>query len=291
MSEPHLHFFCGCDPAPSDGQNSDDGAIVIAGAQPKLILPDDKDFTLSNRWTDWKFRFCYARRLTSKERASARQWSGVLHDLHQRFNFSRMVMDPNGGGVMVMREMIQPVQLIHGQEVNCRPIGDQVRGPSLVSDGDFILHLWKRPDPKEPDPAMELLFPGLKGDDLLNQSLYSALKDGLDLGGDTVELPPDPGKLFATRADETRAWGEERTWALKNLQAFVSQAQNVFVKMKADGEAYEMTRNGAKQFDCAGKKDLVSAAMYAWVAFLLWLALGEFETSNSTDEGNGFRAW
>lgn len=293
MNSAYLKFFCGCDPAPSEGENSDDGAIVAAAAWPKQMPAGDRDFVLSNQWPDWHFAPVYARRLTSAERASAAQWSGLLHDLHRRFQFDRMVMDPNGGGTLVARAMVEPKQLINGLEVRCRPIGDQVRAPQQVSDGDFILHLWKRPDPKQPDPGILALYPEpMKGDDLFNQSLYGEWKTSLDQGGSTILLPPPIDTLLATQRERVLGWDEERIWCAKNLTALVAQAQGVFTKMRADGETFETTRNGAKQYESTGKKDLVSATLYCWMAFLIWLALGEFEREDGGgSDGAGFRGF
>ena len=56
-------------------------------------------------------------------------------------------MDPNGGGVLIKRELISPKQLINGVETEVVPIADQVDGPKQLVRGEFILNLFKRGGP------------------------------------------------------------------------------------------------------------------------------------------------
>jgi hypothetical protein len=80
-----VFFFCGVDPAPSESHKSDDGAILATVATPRTA-----EGPLPSAAEDWFFDFIYGRRLTWKQKATARQWSGILHNLHRLFRFSRM---------------------------------------------------------------------------------------------------------------------------------------------------------------------------------------------------------
>ena len=64
----------------------------------------------------------YGRRMTWKQKASARQWAGIIHQHHQRFRFERICMDPNGGGTLIKRELISTRQLINGVDTDVTPI-------------------------------------------------------------------------------------------------------------------------------------------------------------------------
>jgi len=285
-----LHFFCGVDPAPSESHKSDDGAIAVAAAQPRTIPKDDEP--LSDNPADWYFDFVYGRRLTWKEKATNRQWSGLLHSLHQRFRFTRMCLDPNGGGVMLKRELINKQQTINGIETTVTPIADFEDGPLLVARADFILNMFKRGD-----PGVEALWPELAGDDLLNDALYSTVKEVLDAGGWGLPAPvaewmAGDGEPGSRGAGETgmRGWAEERQWALKCLDAMASQMSKVVVATKPDG-TWAFTKRNAKQFSALGKKDLVSAGMYAYAAFLMWLKSDDWRGRTAVADKAGFSGW
>jgi hypothetical protein len=270
----------GIDPAPSESHKSDDGAIVLGLAEPRLVGPEDR---LPDNPADWTFYFVYARRLTWVERASARQWSGILHSLHQRFRFERLVMDPNQGGTLIKRELILPRQTINGVETDVTPIGDQVDAPRLVARGDFILHLFKRGD-----PGIESLWPELPGDDNLNDALYSTCKEALDHG--QWGWPA----LYETWKDERREelalWSEERVTALQELHRAAGQLQSIVVLTREDGTIL-FTKRNARQFSALGKKDLALASMYCYCAFLICLRSEDWRTARSAEDEKGFFGW
>lgn len=274
-----VHYFAGIDPAPSEGQRSDDGAIVIGRAEPR-----NREVVTDVR-SDWFFDFVFARRLTSKEKASARQWSGIIHQLHERFRLEKIVLDPGGGGMFIKREMQSPRQLIDGREEDRVPIGDLVDAPRMMVRGHFILHLFKRGD-----PGVELLWPELSGDDLLNDALYSEFREALNQ--QWMCLPPDLGDFLSDPASksEFQRWPEERQWSMTNLTAFVQQARGLVVATNPDG-TYALTKRGARQFMATGKKDIVSAAMYAHLAFNIWLKSADMRGSSNGEDAKGFSGW
>lgn len=290
MPHEHLHFFCGVDPAPSESQRSDDGGIVIACAQPRRLPAAGE--ALSDNEADWWFDYVYARRLTAKEKASARQWSALLHRLHQQFRFEKIVMDPNQGGRYIQRELIQPHQLINSVESEVTPIADLKEGPTKVVRADFILHCWERGDPAI--GGSDGLWPGLPGDDNLNDVLYSETKEALDHGLIGWPLPWEDWMGDPDRKALLRQWPEERLWSLKNLTVMQHQFKSVMVATREDGSQL-FTKRGARQFSAVGKKDLVSAAMYARMAFKIWLRSEDWRTAlNPEDEcafsGSGGRS-
>jgi hypothetical protein len=237
---------------------------------------------LSDNAADWHFDFVYARRLTWKQKASARQWAGIIHSHHQRFRLERICLDPNGGGTLIKREMIAPRQVINGIETDVTPIADQMEGPKLVARGDFILHLFKRGD-----PGVEALWPELPGDDNLNDALYSVCKDALDHG---LWGWPAPTEDWIADPQAVRLWPEERLWALKNLDATTVQFKNIVVATREDG-TYAFTKRNARQFSSLGKKDFVSASMYCYAAFLIWLRSDGWRSQTAPEDATGFSGW
>ncbi len=281
MNREHVFFFEGVDPAPSESHRSDDGALVAAAAYPKR--EPEKDEPLSDNAADWHFDFIYGRRLTSAQKASARQWSGIIHSHHRRFRFERICMDPNGGGTLIKRELISLRQPIDGVETEVTPIGDQVDAPRLVARGDFILHLFKRGD-----PGVEALWPELPGDDNLNDALYSVCKDALDHGLWAWPMPIE--EWLVEKKDLVKTWPEERMWALKNLDASTVQFKNIVVATKEDG-TYAFTKRNARQFSALGKKDFVSASMYCYAAFLMWLKSDDWRSRIAPEDACAFSGW
>ena len=51
------------------------------------------------------------------------------------------------------------------------------------------------------------------------------------------------------------------------------------------------TKRGTRQFSSLGKKDFVSAAMYCYAAFLMWLASDAWRTSVAPEDASGFSGW
>ena len=260
-------YFLGVDPAPSEGQFSDDGALVVGKATPKGEP--------SKHWSDWNFDYVYARRLTSREKATTRQWSGIIHTLERRFGFEKIVMDPSGGGTFVQRDLLAEKQLIEGVEMTATPIGDLVTGMTKVVHGRFNLHMFKRGD-----TGLDALWPGLGGDELLLDAIYSALKMAFDCG--TIGLVP---RVKTMRTGEQGAvfdaFAAEQQWAYKNLDALVEQLLGITVATKESQSKeeviYALTKRGAHQFDSVGKKDFVSAALFAYAGFLVWLNEGAWD--------------
>jgi len=288
----HAYFFEGVDPAPSDSHRSDQGALVLGAATPRTqpTSSEKEEVTLSDNPADWYFDYVYARVLTHREKATSRQWSGLIHEHHRAFGLEKILMDPGagGGGIFVQRELRSPRQLIQGIETEVTPIADQVDGPRLVARAHFILHMFKRGD-----PGIEMVWPGeggrsLAGDELLKDGLYSAMKEAVD--GAMVAWPGPTADWYADHKAEVESWTEERRWALKNLDAATKQLGNIMVATKEDGTQL-FTARGARQFSSAGRDDIALASMLCRGAFLIWLRSDDWRATASPDDASGFAGW
>ena len=145
-------------------------------------------------------------------------------------------------------------------------------GPHLVARADFILHMFKRGD-----PGVESLWPDLARDDLLKEHRQWGLCPGV-------------AEWMVERRPELERWPEEKLWALKNMDALAAQLGKIIKATKPDGmDLY--TKRGARQFSSLGKKDFVSAAMYCYAAFLMWLASDAWRTSVAPEDASGFSGW
>lgn len=283
MTARPVFFFEGVDPAPSDSLRSDKGALVVGAATPRGQMKEDGEWSLSDNWSDWYFDYVYARVLSSREKASSRQWSGIIHEHHRAFGFEKILMDPGagGGGIFIQRELRSPKQLIQGVETEVTPIADQVDGPRLVVRASFILHMFKRGD-----PGIELVWPGeggksQAGDDLLKDSFFASMKQAVD--GTVVAWPGPVSDWYGERRAEVESWSEERRWALKNLDAATVQLGNITVATTDEGKEL-FTKRGARQFSSVGKDDIALASMLCFGAFLIWLRSDDWRQRAEPDD-------
>jgi hypothetical protein len=257
-------YFLGVDPAPAFGKKNDDGALVGAKAWPR-------GQELTSNPADWHFGYIWAYRLRA---ASIEEWSGLIHKKHRQFNFTKIVMDigAGGGGQFIMRQLRNAHQLIDQVDTQAKPIVtvDDV----LVYDGYPVLHMLRRKD-----PGVEQLWPMLGGDDNLVDAVHTAYRQGIELGNIAFPRPHDE-----VPKDASAQWSEEAAYASKLLSNVTAQLENVQVATNPDG-SWKLTSRGAKQFFASGKKDMAYAAIFAYVAFQIWLTTGDFTPEESAEDG------
>jgi hypothetical protein len=281
-------FFLGGDPAPSENQSSDDGALTVAAATPRRILQPNEP--LPKTESDWFVDYVYARVFTAKHHLSATQWSGMIYTLDQRFGgFAQAVLDAGagGGGIYVKREMQQGKQLLEGVKRSVVPICDKtIETQREVAHARFILNLFKRGD-----PGVESVWPdpngggkSLAGDELLKDALYCGVREALNMG--VLRFLPPADEYLQTHAEEVRSWEKERVWALKNISAGAKQLINIVMEtVEKDGQQVEVrTSRGARKFSSVGKDDIALSMMYTYAAFRIWLQGEDFEQPNPEDE-------
>lgn len=255
--EPAFRYFMGVDPAPSPGKKSDDGAMAVLRVRPKPGLSAPAGSNVG----DWLPEFVWAYRLRS---ANADQWSGFIHQKHKHFNLDGILMDPNGGGYWLCPKLASNRQSINGIETEVTPIR---RLDDPGSGNEFlILNLFSRED-----TAITTQWQFLKGDDNMYEAMHNEFQDAVERAA--VAFP----KPFNERKRETtEGWPQEKQWALKTLDAAREQLMNIQVAKQDNGE-WLLTRNHAKSFSASGKKDLAYACIFAYVRFLLWLRMCEWE--------------
>ena len=196
--------------------------------------------------------------------STTNQMSGRVHQCHRRFGLTGILMDPGGGGNLVLPELNKSRQNIGGIETECTPIAcpDDI----TVSNAHLILNLFLRRD-----SGISQLWPLLIGDDGLYEAMHVVFQEAVEHGIVSFPLP------FNERpGDTTKDWDREKRWALINLDEARRQLLHIQAATHDDG-SWALTKNGAKQFSAIGKKDLAYSAIFAYVRFLIWLKLGEFE--------------
>jgi len=275
------HYFMGIDPAPAQGRKSDDAGLAVLRVRPRPGLPAPP----TNNVADWLAEFVWAYRVRGEVNARddagvwqaqrTRDMSGIVHKKHQHFKLEGIMMDTQGGGLQIWPELNKTKQLIDGTERECTPIASIA--DTTAGNAHFILTLFTR-------EQVESLWPMLQpGVDSLYTAMHHAFQEAVEHGEVGFPLP------FNERPRATtEPWDNEKEWALKNLDAARLQLMNVVAATLENG-AWDLTRNGAKKFSAAGKKDLAYACIYAYVRFLLWLKMGEFEYEDAEDEAGCYR--
>lgn len=192
----------------------------------------------------------------------APQISGFIHFLHRVFGFSRIVLDPGGGGAWVAKELRKPDQLVNGAQMKVSPIC--TRDEAIQSGFQPILCFFKRGS--ELDHAVEPQF--LVSDDGFLSAFHASYRQAWESG--QIQWP----ELAENRgAAEMRGWNEAQAWAQKALDTTFKQLCSV--RQAMDGDRPLVSKRGFPLFMAIGKKDGAYSSLYAFAAFeLLFMSIG-----------------
>lgn len=261
------NYFLGVDPAPAFGQKNDDGALVVGKAWPKLGRLE----TATANPADWHFGYVWAYKLRG---ATIDEWSGFIHKKHREFSFTKMVVDvgAGGGGGYLMAQLRKGYQMIEQVTTQVRPI--VTTDETTVYDGYAILHMLRRAD-----PGVKQVWPLLDGDDMLVDAYHTAYRQAVEGARMAYPAPFDE-----VPREISEKWSKEAAWASKLLVQVTEQLQSVQVATYPGG-GWQLTSRGAKQFSAIGKKDMAYAAIFAYIAFLIWLTTGDFTPRDPEDDG------
>jgi hypothetical protein len=265
-----VHYFLGYDPAPAQKKSADDAGLVTLRVRPRPGLAGPP----SSNVGDWLAEFVWAYRMRGEVKrndqdgvlfaSTTRQMSGRVHTCHRQFGMSGILMDHAGGGNLVMPELNKSRQILNGVETEVTPIAcpDDV----TVANATFILNMFMRRD-----GGVAQLWPLLVGDDGLYEAMHIVFQEAVEHANVSWPVP------FNERpGDATKDWSAEKRWALINLDEMRRQLVNIHAATNDDG-TWQLSKNCAKSFSAVGKKDLAYAGIFAFVRFLIWLKMGEFE--------------
>lgn len=247
-------YFGGYDTAAAQSDRADNAS----GAILRAALKQGSDPEAMRQPSDFDLSFVYARVLRNQ---SARQQAGFIHHMQDRFGCSGWVLDGGGGGLFVARELRSQVQMIGGAE--------QSRVPLITRDdrdapiGRAIVSIFR---PK--DSGVASVWPTVDSSDGINDFMHQEFRGAIEAG-----LIGEPPPLSEMPKGEAEALSEEERWALRNLEAGRKEILAVTVAVRDDGTELR-TRNGFRQFLASGRKDIAYSKIYAYVAFLIWIALG-----------------
>lgn len=273
----NVHYFEGVDPAPAHTAKADDGAKAILRVRPRPGLAGPPTGNLS----DWLPEFVWAYRVRGEVRRQldegtffaerTRDWSGLIHKKHREFGLTGILLDKQGGGAHIIPELNKSRQIIDGVEMEVTPIA--TTDDITVVNATNILNIYRRQD-----EGIQELWPILQGDDNLYEAMHIVFQEAVEHALVCFPLP------FNERPGETtKDWSKEKRWALINLDEARRQLVNIQANTNDDG-TWALTKNNAKTFSSAIKKDLAYACIFAYVRFLIWLKKDDFDSGEDESE-------
>lgn len=250
-------YFLGADPAPAQSKTADDGALLIGRARidPERLknVEDARDNP-----ADWQFDLVYARKVRG---ASLRQQSGIIHDLHRRFSFSKICLDtgPGGGGGLVRGELAMSRQLIEDHELECKPIASPEDTTNM--NADFVLtRFWPN------DKSLATVWPdACKGIDVLKDYAHASTIAALTHG--TIGMP-----WHGQDKEPHGLWSDSQMDSFRLLANLLpSQCASIRIATSNNGESLLLSSRNARQFITSGHDDFAYAFIMAYTGFLVWL--------------------
>lgn len=232
--------------------------------------------------------------LTRKTGVTAEQMSGIVHDLHRKFNLSLIMYDPGGGGIFLRDELRKIQQTIKGEPVECTPIVefDDITG----TIGDTVLVPFSR-------SAMHIqqMWGKMTSPSVLVNRMHRSLKMSID--AQTILLPPvwngwasagiDPNDPDMMRRRLNKSTGFSATDRVKaELDLAVSQLIRVDVKRDAEGNPVT-DQGGQYKFLSKFKKDSAYSLAYGFIAvqvynYFMSRGLHFFSSGNDGESDTGF---
>lgn len=196
--------------------------------------------------------------------------SGQLHYFHRLFAFSQIVLDKQGGGIWVYRNLVKPEQLIGGAPTTVVPLC--TIDEAVTAGKQPIVVFAKRGS--ELDRTILPNF--LTGDDGFLEAIHRRYREAWE--GEEHHYPL---KLEDRAPEQVKGWTQEQVWAQRVLDAGLKQLSNVR-QAERDGKIMTTAR-GFRMFIATGKKDVAYAGLYAHAGGQLWLKKVE-EGEGAEDE-------
>ncbi len=258
-------YVLGGDAAPGQGIKSDSCFVDI------WRVREAKGSSMEWTWFDgtryWQVGPVYAH--TFKD-VSSEQFSGLIHGLHMRFGFSKIVLDPGGGGAWVYKALMNARQVVNNQPMMVTPLC--TRDEPLQADKQPVVVFFKRGSEFDPLWARNFLI----SDDGLLEAAHRAFREAIEAR--EFAIP----QLAANRSRGDKAPpGSGENYAQTALDTIFKQMTQVTEKTDEDGRPI-ITKRGFKIFNSKIKKDGAYARLYAFCGVKLLLSpdgigAGEYE--------------
>lgn len=273
--QPEAVFTLGQDTAGGESRRSDWNAMVVwRGLMvPEWVkVPDTTGLYRAVNGTRWHISPVWAWKGRSRD---AGQISGIVHRMHRRFNFARIVYDPGGGGQWAAKEYWKPDQFFDGhmQKVPglCRP-----EDSGLYPQASPILLKWSKGSSDLVHAFEDPHY--LNTDDGIVEGIHLKAQEMFYGQSFLFPLPPDetPKSMLAL-------YDEEQRKAHTALDQMLAEFIRIKVAMiTKDGEEVQRkNKTGFRSFLAIGKKDLAYAGLYGLAGLLSVINDPEFQSGET----------
>lgn len=230
----------------------------------------------------------YPCHLVRKNNITAANMSGIIHDLHNHFNFGMILYDPGGGGLFIRDELMKPNQIIHGKEELVMPILDWIDTSGLIGYNLMIPFRRKH-------MAFQQLWGVLASDSVLINLAHGKFRAAIE----TKQVPLPPVWDGWKKADVTSNINDMRNFLMRatgiskaernkaELDLAVRQLMQVDVVRDKAGSPVEDTYKMYK-FKSKRKKDAAYSLLYGHTAVLAYRQMHKRGTVSSSNRGNNF---
>lgn len=262
------YFVSGIDIAPGQSATADSCSLVDwrIGEVP---TGSTMEITWPHNGHNYHIAPVYAHFLKNVD---APQLSGFIHGRHRALGYSRIVLDPGGGGAWVYKELIKPKQLIHNVLTEVIPLCS--RDEPMQEGKQPIVTFFKRGS--ELDRLWHPHY--LQGDEGIIEIAHTRYREAFD----SMMIRWPQLKANRTRT-ELRELSEQAVYILTQLDRVWKQLGDVRVKTDKEKKVL-FSKKGFRMFDSPKKKDGAYASLYGFCAVLLWLHDSEFQAEEEDSD-------
>lgn len=207
--------------------------------------------------------FAYAYMMKNLDAAET---SAFVHMLHRVFAFSRIILDPGGGGLWIYKELKKETQIIGGAPTKVIPLC--TREELIQADKQPIVCFFKRGselDATMPSPHF------LTSDEGFIEATHRSYREAWEAGEHHWPL-----SLEDRAPSQIAGWTRDQVWAQKIFDMGMKQLTNVRQLTDSTGRILTSKR-GFSMFEAKGKKDVAYASLYAHAGGQLSLLTEEEE--------------
>lgn len=258
------HYILGFDMAPGQSLKADWAAAKIlrlrqippielsirmaADIMPRLVRVGNRVWEMAFVWA-WK-----------GHNIGAMDAAALIQTWHKLFHFSKCVLDPNGGGLLVYKELIKPRVELNGHSWSVTPLC--TKWEPTQHDKRAIVTWFARGNGRGTGPGEfnDLPHVGpqyLTGDDGLLAAThlqYSRRWHSGEIGWPMPRKHRDPA--------EVDGWGPERRAAQERIEEGIAQLTAVRQLIGKDGTP-AISHRGFNMFGSSKKKDIAYCGLYA----------------------------
>jgi hypothetical protein len=231
--------------------------------------------------------FPFATRFKSQDAAAI---AGYIHWLHSIFGYSRIVLDPRGGGLFVYGQLVKPRALVHGQMQPVMPLCTIFE--PITADKQPIVSFFQRGG--ELDQAIQPQF--LRAEEGFIEAWHQKYREGWEAGAHHWSLALEdrnPAEVGGRTPNAQRptpnaqwqraeggGWTRDQVIAQRILDIGLKELASVRQLTKDDMPL--TSKAGFRMFEARGKKDVAYGSLYAFAAGQLWLKqMGSMEESEA----------